>query len=75
VVLTLIGEDKPAELVTAPLVRAQLCEQLGAEASLPDTQADLFRVGLLSTLDAMLDRPMEEVLGQMSVSEDVRERC
>lgn len=72
VVLTLIGEDKPAELVTTSLVRAQLCEQLGAEASLPDRQADLFLVGLLSTLDAMLDRPMEEVLGQMSVSDDVR---
>jgi EAL and modified HD-GYP domain-containing signal transduction protein len=72
VVLTLIGEDKPAELVTTSLVRAQLCEQLGAEASLPDRQADLFLVGLLSTLDALLDRPMEEVLGQMSVSDDVR---
>lgn len=73
VVLTLIGEDKPAELVTTTLVRAQLCEQLGAEASLPERQADLFLVGLLSTLDAMLDRPMDQVLEQMSVSPGVRE--
>lgn len=73
VVLTLIGEDKPAELVTTTLVRAQLCEQLGSQAALPERQADLFLVGLLSTLDAMLDRPMEEVLAQMAVSPELRE--
>lgn len=73
VVLTLIGEDKPPELVTTTLVRAQLCEQLGAEAALPERQADLFLVGLLSTLDAMLDRPMAEVLEQLAVSPGVRE--
>jgi EAL and modified HD-GYP domain-containing signal transduction protein len=73
VVLTLIGEDKPPELITTTLVRAQLCEQLGAEAALPERRADLFLVGLLSTLDAMLDRPMEEVLSQLAVSTEVRE--
>jgi EAL and modified HD-GYP domain-containing signal transduction protein len=73
VALTLIGEEKPAALVTTTLVRAQLCEQLGAESSLPERQADLFLVGLLSTLDAILDRPMEEVLAQVSVSPEVRE--
>lgn len=73
VLLTLIGEGKPPELVVTTLVRAQLCEQLGTEASLPERQADLFLVGLLSTLDAMLDRPMEEVLQQVAVSPAVRE--
>ena len=73
VVMTLIGQDKPAELITSTLVRAQLCEQLGAEGALPEHQADLFLVGLLSTLDAMLDQPMETVLGQMSVSTAVKE--
>ncbi len=73
VLLTLIGEDKPAELVTTTLVRAQLCEALGAQAALPERQADLFLVGLLSTLDAMLDRPMADVLGQMAVSPEVSE--
>ena len=68
VALTLIGEDKPPELLQTTLVRAQLCEQLGAEAALPEREADLFLVGLLSTLDAMLDRPMDEVLAQLSVS-------
>ncbi len=71
VALTLIGEDKPQELVTTSLVRAQFCEEIGALASLPDRQADLFLVGLLSTLDALLDRPIGQVLEQMSVSAEI----
>ncbi len=73
VALTLIGEDKPQELVTTSLVRAQFCEELGAIASLPDRQADLFLVGLLSTLDALLDRPIDQILDQMSISEEISE--
>jgi EAL and modified HD-GYP domain-containing signal transduction protein len=71
VALTLIGEDKPQELVTTSLVRAQFCEELGALASLPDRQADLFLVGLLSTLDALLDQPIDRILEQMSISEEI----
>ena len=73
VALTLIGEDKPQELVTTSLVRAQFCEELGVEGALPDTKADLFLTGLLSTLDALLDRPLAEVLEQMSVSDQIHE--
>ena len=72
VALTLIGEDKPVELVVTSLVRAQFCEELGAEGALPETVADLFLTGLLSTLDALLDRPLEQVLEQMAVSDDIR---
>ncbi len=72
VALTLIGEDKPVELVVTSLVRAQFCEELGAEGALPETVADLFLTGLLSTLDALLDRPLDQVLEQMAVSDDIR---
>ncbi len=72
VALTMIGEDKPSELITTSLVRAQLCEQLGIEANLPDRHSDLFLAGLLSTLDALLDRPMTDILGQLSITEEIR---
>jgi c-di-GMP-related signal transduction protein len=73
VALALIGEDKPLELVTTSLVRAQLCEELGTEAASPDRKSDLFLVGLLSTLDALLDQPMPAILERMSVTEEVRQ--
>jgi len=71
VALTLIGEDKPQELVTTSLVRAQFCEELGLESAPHQTRVDLFLTGLLATLDALLDRPLAQVLEQMSISEDI----
>lgn len=73
VALTMIGDDKPQELITTSLVRAQLCEQLGIEANLPDRHSDLFLAGLLSTLDALLDKPMDQILSQLSVTDEIRE--
>ncbi|MFW5909296.1 MAG: EAL and HDOD domain-containing protein [Thiohalospira sp.] len=64
-------EDKPTELVRTAVVRARLCRNLGAEAD-PDTGSDLyFTVGLFSTLDALLDRPLETVLEQLPLSRPV----
>ena len=73
VALTLIGEDKPPELVKTSLVRAQFCEEIGRAAALPDRQADCFLAGLLSTMDALLDRPMDVILEQMAISQEIRD--
>ncbi|MEO8636329.1 MAG: HDOD domain-containing protein [Gemmatimonadales bacterium] len=73
VALTLIGEDKPPELVTTSLVRAQFCEAIGKAGALADRQADCFLAGLLSTLDALLDRPMAAILEQMAISQEIHD--
>ncbi len=73
VALTLIGEDKPVELVTTSLVRAQFCEEIGKAGALPDRQADFFLAGLLSTLDALLDRPLAAILEQMAISQEIHD--
>lgn len=64
-------DDKPSELVMLSLVRARLCEQL---SRLEGSQgADgAFTVGMLSTLDALLDRPIEELLAELPLADDVR---
>jgi EAL and modified HD-GYP domain-containing signal transduction protein len=72
VALTMIGDDKPAELLTESLMRAQFCEELAGPMGTPERRADLFLTGLLSTLDAMLDRPMAMLLDQMALGPDVR---
>ena len=64
-------EDKPTELVRTAVVRARLCQNLGTRAD-PDTGSDLyFTVGLFSTLDALLDQPLEDALGQLPLSQPV----
>jgi hypothetical protein len=46
---------------------------LGGQAGLRQNELDLFLVGLLSALDAMLGRPLEELLEQLSIAETVRQ--
>lgn len=71
VALTMIGDDKPQELITASLIRAQFCEEVGVRRLGEQYRSEAFLVGLLSTLDALLDRPMGDLLEQMAVSPDV----
>lgn len=73
IALTVLGDDKPTELVVTSLVRAQFLEQVGREAGLGSRDMDLFLVGLLSTLDALLGQPMEEALAHMPVPREVRD--
>lgn len=64
-------DDKPYELMITSLVRGRMCELL-AEAL--DIQHDsVFVVGLFSTLDALLDKPMNEVLAELPLTEEVND--
>jgi EAL and modified HD-GYP domain-containing signal transduction protein len=63
---------KPPELVRTALTRAYFCEEFSSDAGLNDKKASLFLMGLLSIADALLDRPIAEVLGSLSVAEEVK---
>ncbi|MES1259210.1 MAG: HDOD domain-containing protein [Gemmatimonadota bacterium] len=67
VALNLMGDEKPAALMQATLLRAYFCEELATMLGMPTRQSEFFLTGLLSTLDAVLDRPMPTILGQMSL--------
>jgi c-di-GMP-related signal transduction protein len=54
------GQDKTSDLVLSALVRGRFCELLASKV--PHGESDLFLVGLLSLIDAMLETPMEAVL-------------
>jgi EAL and modified HD-GYP domain-containing signal transduction protein len=71
--LTVLGSDRPAELVVTSLVRAQFAEQVGREAGYGSRDVDLFLIGMLSTLDSLLGRPMEEMLAHIPVSSEIRD--
>ncbi len=66
-----LGEAKPRELMTVALVRARMCEAL-AERMADPRRESAFMVGLLSVLDALLDRPMQRVAAELPLSEDLR---
>lgn len=72
VVETAMGQDKPSELVVTCLIRARCCEQLAKSAGMPVFETDLFLTGMLSAIDAILDRPLEEILNELNVSHCIR---
>lgn len=63
--------DKPLELSVAAMTRARMCELI-AQASNQEARSDAyFTVGLLSTLDAFMDVPMESLLTNISLSPEL----
>ena len=65
-------EDKPRELMVTAMVRAYMCQQLGT--ALRQKNVDqFFTVGLLSVLDALLDRPMREALRVLPLADSVKD--
>ena len=72
VAIVAMAADKPPELVRLALTRAYFCEAIARPTGLTAQSADLFLMGLLSVMDGLLDRPMEEVLASLPVSEEIR---
>ena len=71
--LVMAGLDqKPLELLMMALVRGKMCEELALTLKVDDPD-EYFTVGLFSVLDALLDKPMEEVLALVELSQPVRE--
>lgn len=64
------GQDKPSDLVLSAMVRARYCELLGSQ--IPHGQSDLFLVGLLSLMDAILEIPMGVVLEGITLDRETR---
>jgi c-di-GMP-related signal transduction protein len=72
VAIVVMASDKPPELIRTALTRAFFCEEISRPLGLTPQSSDLFLMGLLSVTDAMLDRPIDQVLSTLPVSEDLR---
>lgn len=68
-----MSANKPPELVRTALTRAYFCEEFSTTAGLGDRKATLFLMGLLSITDALLDKPIAEVLRGLPVTHEIRE--
>ncbi len=66
-----MGHGKPHQLLVASLVRAHFCESLAPIQNLQDRALDLFVTGLLSSIDVLLDLPMEQAVSSLPLHEEV----
>jgi EAL and modified HD-GYP domain-containing signal transduction protein len=65
-----LSRNKPSDLALAALVRARFAELIGARIGCGGS--NLFQVGLLSLMDAILEIPMREVLEGLPINEGAR---
>lgn len=66
-----LSENKPGELIRTSIVRARFLEQIGLE--LKKDSSEFFLLGLFMSIDAMLDQSIESVIGNMPLSERLKE--
>lgn len=64
------GQNKTSDLVLSALVRGRFGELLSPRV--PHGESDLFLLGLLSLIDAMLEMPMESVLEKISLDRETK---
>lgn len=64
------GQEKTSDLVLSALVRARFGEVL--QPIVPHGESDLFLLGLLSLIDAMLEMPMSDVLERISLDNETK---
>jgi c-di-GMP-related signal transduction protein len=67
-----ISSDKPAELMRMSMTRARFAEGLAQLHGKVDT-AKAFLTGLMSLMDAILDEPIESVMGKLPLAKEIKD--
>ena len=65
------GKNKPDEIMRVSLIRGKFAEVLAELLNLQDRKSEVFLMGLFSTLDAILDKPLEEVIKFLPLEKDI----
>ena len=69
--LSKAASGKPDELVTTSLTRARFCELAADSSRLKGRSSSCFLLGLLSLLDAMMGRPLDELVDDLGLDTDI----
>ena len=66
-----LGDEVADSLLRLPLLRAMFCELIGQKIGMLRETNELFLLGLLSVMDALLNVPMAAVLQDIKVDEEI----
>jgi EAL and modified HD-GYP domain-containing signal transduction protein len=73
VLITLTGMDKPPEVVTHSLIRAQMCQALAADVGMKEHESELFLLGLFSMVDVLVGCPLAQIVNEMGLAREVKD--
>jgi c-di-GMP-related signal transduction protein len=69
-----LGDEVADGLLRLPLLRARFCELIGLRVEMHRETNELFLLGLLSVMDALLNMRMSDVLAEVPVDEEIKKR-
>ena len=72
IALSRLAEGKPNELIRAACIRGKFCELLGVHAHEKTSPAEMFTLGMFSLIDAVIDQPMDKILGELPLSTQIK---
>lgn len=72
IIISELAVNAPNELVRLVLVRAKFCELLAANSPYSMKAEQLFILGLFSSLDVMLDTPMDQVMEHLPINTEIK---
>ena len=70
-VLSEMAEGKPKQLLITSVARAHFCEAIAKHQKRTRDEMNMFFVGMLSVIDAILNTPMREAVSQLPLSSEV----
>ena len=68
VAMSRLAEGKPDELIRAACIRGKFCELMGVDAHEQTAPSEMFTLGMFSLIDAVIDQPMDKILGELPLS-------
>lgn len=66
------GANKPEELVRASLIRARALESLAGKVRLSPRKTEFFLMGLFSMIDVIMERPLQGILDELPLDEEIK---
>ncbi|MFP4053787.1 MAG: EAL and HDOD domain-containing protein [Phycisphaerae bacterium] len=67
-----LAMEKPPEVLVRSLTRARVCEQIACMAGMQKDAPELFLVGMLSLIDVLTERKLEDALDMLPLSQAIR---
>lgn len=67
-----LSGSKPQELMKISMTRAKFLELIGLNSKLKKQSSEMMLVGILSVLDALLEKPMTEIVQELPLSANIK---
>ncbi len=68
-----LRDDKPDILFVNTLTRAEFAESVAEDFDIEENSGELFTMGMFSMMDAFLNRPIEDILDEISLNRKIKE--